>query len=160
MSYCLSCSGKVADDDNQAIYDCHSCGHEERIAVLEAKLAEAQAETVSFKTKAEDFVKKVFNSFRCRHCGSYNALFHAHDCPVKFEEFLQIPSTAPHPSDAEVYRLQVERDALKTTLEQVRVGLQAWQIRLAFVGHPNEPRDWSEPIRLTELIALNAGKEA
>ena len=40
----------------------------------------------------------------------------------------------------------VERDHIKRLDE----ALTAWQVRLAHVGHPKEPPDWSEPVRLTD----------
>ena len=60
-----------------------------------------------------------------------------------------------------ITQMAEERDALQVTVERAREALQAWQVRLAFVGHPNEPEDWSTPVRLTEiaLTALDAGKE-
>ena len=65
-------------------------------------------------------------------------------------------------ADGSTEQAERQRDALKATLEKARKAFQAWQIRLAFVGHPNEPKDWSIPVQLTEhvLAALTAGKEA
>ena len=34
--------------------------------------------------------------------------------------------------------------------------LRAWQTRLAFVGHPKEPPDWSRPVQLTDAALREA----
>lgn len=45
-----------------------------------------------------------------------------------------------------------EGAALRAKLETAREALEAWKIRLAFVGHPNEPKDWSAPVQFTDKI--------
>jgi len=58
-----------------------------------------------------------------------------------------------------VEQLEADNDILAKENVALRKVLAAWQIRLAFVGHPNEPRDWSKPVQLTDAALSSLSPE-
>lgn len=58
-----------------------------------------------------------------------------------------------HPMSA-LKRTLARRDA---ELAEMVAALKAWQVRLAFVGHPGEPPDWSAVVAQTDAALAPAG---
>ena len=123
MSHCQSCNGYTAERKNGfPVEFCRGCGHEN----LEAKLAEAQATVEYFTAHGMADVRALWANGRvCDSC--------SHALCVFFREAI------------------FERDALKATLEQVRVVLQALVSQRRYVL----PDDFY----IQAVAFLNAGKK-
>ncbi len=51
--------------------------------------------------------------------------------------------------------LKLEIAILRLQNAAFKKAITAWKVRLAFTGHPREPKDWSKPVRLSdEALAI------
>jgi hypothetical protein len=85
---------------------------------LQNLLQTVEQDPDSLLHRANTFLADLLRAYQCRHCQSQHPKFHLHDCPIKFEEILRLPTLAPHPAEAEVTRLQALTRTLRDeTLE-------------------------------------------
>lgn len=63
-----------------------------------------------------------------------------------------------HRAEAELKHAIDQRDTAWHIVNTMRKALGLWKVRLSFLGHPQEPSDWSVPVKATETAEKFAKK--